>query len=69
MDEKGVALGMMHPSKRIFSRSEWERGRVRAPIYDGSREWITILVCICADGTALEPGLIYQSDTPNVQSS
>jgi hypothetical protein len=69
MDETGVALGMMHPSKRIFSRSEWERGRVRATIHDGSRECITILACICADGTALEPGLVYQSDTPNVLSS
>jgi hypothetical protein len=69
MDEKGIALGMMNASTRIFSRKQWDRKQVRAPIHDGSREWITILACICADGSALSPALIYQSDASNVQSS
>jgi hypothetical protein len=69
MDEKGIALGMMNASTRIFSRKQWDRKQVRAPIHDGSREWITILACICADGSALPPALIYQSDGSNVQSS
>jgi hypothetical protein len=69
MDEKGIALGMMNASTRIFSRKQWDRKQVRAPIHDGSREWITILACICADGSALPPALIYQSDASNVQSS
>jgi hypothetical protein len=69
MDEKGIALGMMDASTRIFSRKQWDRKQVRAPIHDGSREWITILACICADGSALPPALIYQSDASNVQSS
>jgi hypothetical protein len=69
MDEKGLAMGMMGRSKRIFSRKQWERNVVRAPLQDGSREWISILACICADGTTLPPGLIYQSDSENVWST
>ena len=30
-----------------------------AGLQDGSREWSTILACICADGTAVKPGIIY----------
>jgi hypothetical protein len=69
MDEKGFALGQMNNSKRFFSRALWERKVVQAPLQDGSQEWITILACICANGTALSPGLIYQSSTSAVQSS
>ena len=69
MDEKGFALGQMNRSKRFFSKELWDRKQVRAPLQDGSREWITILACICADGTALLPGLIYQSEASMVQDS
>ena len=29
---------------------------------DGSQEFLTLLACICADGTKLPPALIYQGD-------
>ncbi|KAF2849415.1 hypothetical protein T440DRAFT_399091, partial [Plenodomus tracheiphilus IPT5] len=53
MDEKGFLLGVVTRSKRVFSRRLYQEGRLRSIIQDGSREWITLLACICADGTAL----------------
>jgi hypothetical protein len=35
---------------------------------DGSREWITVIACVRADGSALPPGLVYQGVT-GLQSS
>jgi hypothetical protein len=29
---------------------------------DGSQEFLTLLACICANGTKLPPALIYQGD-------
>jgi transposase-like protein len=59
IDEKGIAMGIINRSKRVFSRKQWERKVVQAPLQDGSQEWISILACICANGTTLLPGLIY----------
>ena len=36
---------------------------------DGNREFISLLACICADGTALPPALIYQSNSYDIQST
>jgi hypothetical protein len=47
----------------------WENKEVTASLQDGSREWITLLACVCADGSALPPGLIYQSTNSGIQSS
>jgi hypothetical protein len=69
MDEKGFMLGVVGHSKRIFSRTSYEEGKRRSAIQDGSREWITLLACICADGSSLEPALIYQSTSGSIQDS
>jgi hypothetical protein len=58
MDEKGFMLRAVGRSKRIFSKASYEAGKRRSMIQDGSREWITLLACICADGSYLEPALI-----------
>jgi hypothetical protein len=34
---------------------------VTAALQDGSREWITLLAAIFADGEVLPPGIIYAS--------
>ena len=60
MDEKGFSIGSLKKSRRLFSRSAWERDEVRQVLQDGDRTWITCLSCICADGTVLPPGLIYE---------
>jgi hypothetical protein len=59
MDEKGFMLGILTRLKRIFSRALYESQKIRAHIQDGNREWITLLACICADGSALDPAIIY----------
>jgi hypothetical protein len=69
MDEKGFLLGVIARSKRVFGRWLYEKGKIQSISQDGSREWITLLACICADGTALEPSLIYQSATSSIQEA
>jgi hypothetical protein len=61
MDEKGFMLGVLTCSKRLFSRRLYKEENIRAHVQDGNRAWITLLVCICADGSALNPAIIYQS--------
>ena len=68
MDEKGL-IGITGRSKRVFSRRMWEQKEVRAAIQDGPREWITLLACVCADGSVLPPSLIYQATSGAIQSS
>jgi hypothetical protein len=67
MDEKGFMLGVLTCSKQVFSRRMYEDGKIKAHIQDGSREWIILLACICADGTALDLTIIYQSASGSLQ--
>lgn len=53
MDEKGFAIEVLGRTKRIFSRRPWEKKEVRQARQDGSREWVSVLAAIYADGTAL----------------
>jgi flagellar biosynthesis GTPase FlhF len=69
MDEKGFLLGILGRSKRIFSKRQYKRGGVILSLQDGSREWITVLACICSDGTPLSPSLIFQSTAGALQSA
>ena len=64
MDEKGFLVGITSRSKRVFSRQLYERKEVTEALQDGSREWITLLACICADGTKIPPAIIYQGKGP-----
>jgi hypothetical protein len=66
MDEKGFMPGILTRSKRMFSRRLYEERKIKAHIQDGNREWITLLACICADGSHLEPRLIYQSASGSI---
>jgi hypothetical protein len=68
MDEKGFLIGILQKDKRIFSRHRYELGGVRQRIQDGNRDWITAIGCICADGTALSPCLIYQAVSEDIRS-
>jgi hypothetical protein len=69
MDEKGFMIGVIGRSKRVFTRSQWERKEVTVALQDGSRKWITTIAAICADGSSLPPGLIYESANCTIQSS
>jgi hypothetical protein len=69
MDEKGFLIGILSKQKRVFSRRRYEEGEIKQMIQDGNREWITTIACICADGTALTPALIYQAVSGKLQDS
>jgi hypothetical protein len=60
MDEKGFLTGSLTKAKRIFTKQWFENQQLLGNVRDGSREWITIIATICADGTALPPSLIYK---------
>jgi hypothetical protein len=69
MDEKGFLIGQLSKVRRVFTRNAYEAGRVKHVMQDGNREWITLIATICADGTGLSPGLIYQATSGNSQDS
>ena len=69
MDEKGFMIGVTTRTKHVFSRRMWEKGEVKASLQDGNRAWVTVLACVCGDGSALPPGLIYESANSTIQSS
>ena len=60
MDKKGFIIGILARSKRVFSKPKWERKEVTEALQDGSREWLTVIACTCADRTPLEPAIIYK---------
>jgi hypothetical protein len=61
MDGKGFLLRVVIRSKRMFSKRLHEEEKLKSMIQDSSQEWITLLACICADGSHLEAALIYPS--------
>src|SRR4051794_27421367 len=65
MDEKGFLIGLINKMLRIFSRQQWEEGKLFGAGQDGNRSWITLLACICQDLQPLPPMLIYQGQEGN----
>lgn len=52
-----------------MTREAYNQGRIRHAQQDGNREFISLLACVCADGTALPPALIYQGASNDLQNS
>ena len=46
-----------------------KNGRIQYACEDGSREFISLLACISADGTALPPSLIYKGESGSLQDT
>ncbi|PVH72219.1 hypothetical protein DL98DRAFT_553259 [Cadophora sp. DSE1049] len=68
-DEKGFLIGLAQSLKRIMTKEDYKSGRIKHAIQDGSRSFISLLACICADGTAIPPALIYEAETGDLQDS
>ena len=68
-DEKGFILGTASSSKRIMTLEAFESGRITHASQDGSREFISLLACIGADGVALPPALIYKGESGTLQDT
>lgn len=69
MDEKGFLIGQVHKSRRFFSKALQKSQGLLGSNQDGSRDWITMLATICADGSVLPPALIYKAISGDVQDS
>ena len=55
--------------KRIVSIKQLKSKKMLGASQDGSREFISLLAGICADGTALPPALIYEGKSHDLQDS
>lgn len=62
-------IGRSSVRKRTLTREAYEQGRIRYFQQDGNREFISCLACVCADGSALPPALIYQGASNDLQST
>ena len=71
LDEKGFLIGILNKMKRVYTKpqSYGKKSKLIGAGQDGNRDWITILACICADGTKLPPGLIYQTLSGDIQDT
>jgi hypothetical protein len=56
MDEKGVQLGIGTKTKALVDRDQ----KTVQHITNGCRDLVTIIECICADGTALHPSVVFK---------
>lgn len=52
-----------------MSKRQYQKGQITQFSQDGSREFISLLACACADGTTTPPALIYQGTSNDLQSS
>jgi hypothetical protein len=56
MDETGFSIGTMESTKIIVDSTL----RTHHQAHPGRQEWVSIVECICADGTAIEPLVIFK---------
>ena len=68
-DEKGFVIGMASATKRIMSKDALDSGRIPNASQDGNREFLSLLACIGADGTALPPALVYRGEAGSLLDS
>jgi len=52
-----------------MSKEALKSSRITKAAVDGNREFISLLACICADGSTLPPALIYEGKSYDLQSS
>jgi hypothetical protein len=69
MDKKGFLIGYLQKVRRIFPKALMEKQKLPGTSQDGSREWITLLATIYADGSSLPPALIYKAVSGDLQDS
>jgi hypothetical protein len=55
--------------KCIVSIERLKKKNIIGASQDGSCEFISLFACICADGTAIPPALIYQGTSGDLQDT
>jgi hypothetical protein len=68
MNEKGFILGNLKRSLRIFSKASWKAEKVKEALQDEFREWITVMDCVCGNGSSLRSSIVYQ-EVKEIQST
>lgn len=63
MDEKGMQMGVGMRARVLVDRNQ-KTVHMKS---DGNRELVTVLECICADGSALSPLVIFKGKRVNAQ--
>ena len=58
MDESGFSIGTIEASRVIINASVRQKFQAQP----GCQEWVTSVECICADGTALDPLIIFRGE-------
>ena len=69
MNEKGFIIGVCNTKRRIASKRMLASKKLLGASQDGSREFITFVACICADGTVLPSALIYAGKSHDLQDT
>jgi hypothetical protein len=59
MDEKRFKIGVLERLKRVFDKKIYNQKGVTITVQDNTRQWFTVLACICLDSTALSLSLIF----------
>jgi DDE superfamily endonuclease len=68
-DEKGFLIGLARKCKRIMTTAQLLMKQLMGASQDGNRENIILMTIICADGSRISPGLIYQSEAGLIQNT
>jgi hypothetical protein len=68
-DEKGFLISIANQTRRIISLKALQAGRVQFALTNSSREFVSLLACICANGTKIPVGLIYKGESHNLQDT
>ncbi len=58
MDEKGIQLGIGSKTAALVDHDQKQVQKIES----SNQELITIIECVCADGTALCPSVVFQGD-------
>lgn len=64
MDETGFCIGTMESTRIIVDSSCCTRYQA----HSGRQEWVSILECVCADGSSITPLVIFKGDGNVLQS-
>lgn len=56
MDETGFSIGTMDSTRVIVDTTL----RTKFQAHSGRQEWVSVVECICADKTAIEPLVIFK---------
>lgn len=53
----------------MFTTALFDNHKLIGTVQDGSRKWVTVVATICADGTSLSPGIIYEDQANTSQDT